>query len=67
MVRDGAQKPAHIVDLAALLAAWISSLADRSRPIVGIDERLVQALDASQADAGLGAHVASSAREPGHG
>ena len=67
LVRDGAQKPAHIVDLAALLAAWISSLADRSRPIVGIDERLVQALDASQADAGLGAHVASSAREPGHG
>jgi Sulfatase-modifying factor enzyme 1 len=67
LVRDGAQQPAIISNLATLLVGWISSLADRSQPLTGIDERLIRALDASQANAGLGAHVAPGTGESGDG
>jgi hypothetical protein len=67
LVRDGTQQPLSIGELAARLAGWISSLADRSRPLAEIDEQLICALDASQADAGLGAHITARAGEPGHG
>jgi Sulfatase-modifying factor enzyme 1 len=67
LVRDGRCRQAGIGELAERLAAWISSLADRSRPLAEADERLIQALDASQADGGLGAHIASGAGESGHG
>jgi hypothetical protein len=39
----------------------------RSRPLSEIDQQLIGALDASQADAGLGAHVTACAGEPCHG
>jgi hypothetical protein len=67
LVRDGSQRPVSIGELAARLAAWISSLADRSRPLAEIDEQLIRALDASQADGGLRSHVAAGAGEPFHG
>jgi len=67
LVRDGSQRPVSTGVLAARLAAWISGLADRSRPLAGIDAQLIQALDTSQADGGLGSHVAASAGEPRHG
>jgi len=67
LVRDGSQRPVSTGELAARLAAWISSLADRSRPLAEIDGQLIRALDASQADGGLGSHVAAGAGEPFHG
>jgi hypothetical protein len=67
LVRDSSRQPVSISDLSALLNAWISSLTDRSRPLTEIDDRLIRALHASQADAGLVAHVAAGIREPGHG
>jgi hypothetical protein len=67
LVRDGGQRPVSISDVAARLAAWTSSLADRSRPLAEIDEQLIRALDASQADGGLRSHVAAGAGEPRHG
>jgi hypothetical protein len=67
LVRDGTQQPASTGGLAGCLAAWISSLADRSRPLAEIDGQLIRALDASQADSGLGSHIAAGAGEPGHG
>jgi hypothetical protein len=67
LVRDGTQHPASPGELAGLLDAWISSLADRSGTLAGMDSRLIRALSGSQADAGLSAHVAASTGEPGHG
>ena len=67
LIRDGTQRPVRIGELAARLKAWISSLADRSGPLAEIDGQLIGALDASQSDAGLGAHVAAGTGEPCHG
>jgi formylglycine-generating enzyme required for sulfatase activity len=67
LVRDGSQQPMRTRELAGRLAAWITSLADRSRPLAEIDEQLIRALDASQADSGLGSHVSAGAGEPRHG
>lgn len=67
LVRDGTQRPASTEELAQWLSAWVSSLADRAGPLAGIDERLIQALGSSQADAGLGAHVAARPGETRHG
>jgi formylglycine-generating enzyme required for sulfatase activity len=67
LVRDGAQHPVGIGELAARLTAWIAILADRSRPLAELDQWLIRALDASQADAGLRPHVAPGAGETGHG
>ena len=67
LVRDGTQRPVRIDELATRLNAWIGSLADRSRPLAEIDGQLIGALDASQPDAGLGAHVAAGTGEPRHG
>ena len=67
LVRDGTQRPVPAGELAARLASWLTSLADRSRPLAEIDEPLVRALDASQADARLGTHIAPRSWEPGHG
>jgi hypothetical protein len=68
LVRGGGQpRPVSTGELAERLAAWIASLADRSRPLAEIDEQLIRALDASQADGGFGSHVAAGAGEPGDG
>jgi hypothetical protein len=67
LVRDGSQQPMRTRELVGRLTAWISSLADRSRPLAEIDEQLNRALDASQADSGLGSHVSAGAGEPRHG
>jgi hypothetical protein len=67
LVRDGRQHPVSISDLAATLRAWIDGLADRSAPLAVIDQRLIRALDASQADGGFRPHVAAGTGEPGHG
>jgi len=68
LVRGGSQPPPVTTgELAARLTAWIASLTDRSRPLAEIDGRLIAALDASQADGGLGSHVAAGSGEPGHG
>lgn len=67
LVRDRVQQPVPVAALAGQLAAWISSLAGRSRPLSEIDQQLIGALAASQADAGLGAHVAAGAGESRHG
>ena len=67
LVRDCAQRPVSIGELADRLAAWIGILADRSRPVSELDEWLIRALDASQADAGLGPHVAAGTGEARHG
>lgn len=67
LIRDGAQHRVSIGDLADRLTAWIAILADRSRPVAELDEWLIRALDASQADAGLGTHVAVGAGEACHG
>ena len=67
LVRDGARRPASAGELTRQLSAWVTSLASRACPLAGIDERLIQALGSSQADAGLGAHVAARPRETRHG
>ena len=67
LARDGTQQPVGISELAARLAAWTGSLADRSRPLAEIDGRLIRALEASQPDGGLGTHVAAGPRESRHG
>jgi hypothetical protein len=67
LVRDGAQRPVSVGELADRLAAWIAILADRSWPVSELDEWLIRALDASQADAGLGPHIAPGAGEARHG
>ena len=66
MLVSNAEYARFLNALAARLTAWIASLTDRSRPLAEIDERLIAALDASQADGGLGSHVAAGAGEPGH-
>jgi Sulfatase-modifying factor enzyme 1 len=67
LVRDGRQSLVSISDLAATLGGWIDGLADRSAPLAVIDQRLIRALDASQADGGFRPHVAAGTGEPGHG
>jgi formylglycine-generating enzyme required for sulfatase activity len=67
LVRDGAQRPVSIDELAARLTTWIANLSDRSQPLAELDEWLIRALDTSQADAGLGPHVAPGAGEARHG
>ena len=67
LVRDGSQQSVSTSELACRLKAWIGRLADRSRPLAEIDEDLIRALDASQADSGLRSHVAASSGEPRHG
>jgi formylglycine-generating enzyme required for sulfatase activity len=67
LVRDGAERPVSASELADRLAAWIAILADRSRALAELDEWLIGALDASQADVCLGPHVAAGAGEAGHG
>jgi Sulfatase-modifying factor enzyme 1 len=67
LVRGNTQEPVPAADLAARLAGWISGLADRHRPLAELDERLIRALNASQADVRLGSHVTARARERGHG
>jgi formylglycine-generating enzyme required for sulfatase activity len=67
LVRDGTYAPASASELAARLAAWITALEDRSQPLAELDERVIRVLGGSQADAGLGPHVAPSTRETGHG
>src|ERR1700678_3421163 len=39
---------------------WINELDDRSRPLARIDQQVILLLDGSQADAGLGSHVAGA-------
>jgi formylglycine-generating enzyme required for sulfatase activity len=67
LVRDGIQRPASASDLASRLSAWVTSLSDRSRPLAEADQRLIRTLDVSQADAGLGAHVAPGPGKPRRG
>jgi hypothetical protein len=67
LVRGQASQSATTAGLASLLHAWISSLGDRSRPLDQADLELTGALDPSQADARLGAHVAAGAGETRHG
>jgi hypothetical protein len=67
LVRDGSQQAVATSELACRLMAWIGRLGDRSRPLAEIDDELIRALDASQADSGLGSHVAASSGEPLHG
>lgn len=67
LVRDGACPPVSVGELARRLHAWISSLAGRSCSLAAADQRLIRALDGSQADAGLGSHVAAGTGEPRHG
>jgi hypothetical protein len=66
LVRDG-QQPVTPAGLAQRLGRWINVLDDRSRPLDEIDHQVIRLLNDSQADAGLGAHVAASAGEPVHG
>ena len=66
LVRDG-QRPISASELARRLGQWITGLDDRSWPLAAIDQPVIRLLDGSQADAGLGAHVAADAREPAHG
>lgn len=54
-------------ELAGRLKAWIGRLADRSRPLAEIDDELIRALDASQADSGLVPHITACSGEPRHG
>ena len=67
LVRDDGQRPVSAGELAELLAAWIALLGDRSRRLAELDEWLIEALDASQADAGLDPHVTPGAGEACHG
>jgi hypothetical protein len=67
LVRDGSQQAVATGELACRLTAWTGRLADRSRPLAEIDEELIRALDASQADSGLGSHIAAGSGEPRHG
>ena len=67
LVRDGSQPVVSTSELACRLKTWIARLADRSRPLAEIDEELIRALDASQADSGLRSHVAAGSGEPRHG
>jgi hypothetical protein len=67
LVRDGSQPAVSAGELACRLTAWIARLADRSRPLAEIDDELIRALDSSQADSGLGSHVAAGSGEPRHG
>ncbi len=67
LVRDGTQQPVSAGALAERLSTWITSLADRSRPLAEADQRLIQALSRSQANAGLGAHVTARPGEPRRG
>jgi hypothetical protein len=67
LVRDGGQLAVSTSELACRLTAWVGRLADRSRPLAEIDEELIRALDASQADSGLGSHVAAGSGEARHG
>jgi hypothetical protein len=67
LVRDQTTAPVDTSELVRLLAAWISGLTVRSRPLAAIDGDLIRALGGSQADIGLGPHVAASTREPRNG
>ena len=53
LVRDG-QLPVSTGELACRHEGMDGRAADRSRPLAEIDEELIRALDASQADGGLG-------------
>lgn len=63
LVHDGTQRPISAAELARRLAAWISALDDRSRPLAETDQHLIGALGCSQTDARLGAHIAARPRE----
>jgi hypothetical protein len=67
LVRDGARRPVSARELASRLSAWVTGLTDRSRPLTETGQQLIRALSASQADAGLGAHVAPGPGEPRRG
>jgi hypothetical protein len=67
LVRDGTQEPVPVTDLAARLAGWITSLACRSGTLAELEEPLLRALDASQADVRLSAHITARAGEARHG
>ncbi|MGH3191550.1 MAG: SUMF1/EgtB/PvdO family nonheme iron enzyme [Streptosporangiaceae bacterium] len=68
LVRDRtARRPVPATGLAARLAAWISSLDDRSQTLSEIDQQLISAVDGSQADVRFSAHVAAGAGESRHG
>ena len=67
LVRDSTRQTVGAGELAARLAGWTAILADRSRPLAELDEWLILSLTASQADAGLGPHVAPGTGEPSHG
>lgn len=45
----------------------VSALDDRFWPLAGIDQQVIRLLNDSEADAGLGAHVAASTGEPVRG
>lgn len=66
LVRDG-QRPVGAAKLATRPGQWLTALDDRSRPLAEIDQQVIRLLDSSQADAGLGAHVAAGTGEPVHG
>jgi hypothetical protein len=66
LVRDG-QRPVSTAELARRLGCWIRALDDQPGPPAEIDQRAVRLLDASQADAGLDAHIAAGAGEPVRG
>ena len=67
LVRDRIYRPVPAAELASQLAGWISDLGDRSRPLREIDQQLIEALGASQADVRLRAHVTAGPGEPCHG
>jgi hypothetical protein len=59
------QPPATAAEVARSISSWIRSLTNRYRPLHDLDEALVQALAALQADRGLGPHVGAGTGEPG--
>jgi formylglycine-generating enzyme required for sulfatase activity len=67
LIRDGTSRPVPISDLAARLTGWITSLPGRSRRLAEIEQPLIRALDASQADVRLSTHIAASGGESRHG
>jgi hypothetical protein len=67
LVRDVPRWPVSANELACQLRAWISGLDDRFCSPGDADERLIQALASSQANAGFGTHVAAGIGEPRHG
>jgi hypothetical protein len=66
LVRDHAgQEAATGAGVAAIVGAWVRSLADRDSLLRDLDETLAQALASLQTDRGLRPHVRAGTGEPG--